>query len=175
MITTWAWEGGQKRTQSQAKMAAWNSFSYICNRALHSLRSFAHCRSPSTVIPLLPKATFTPSFQPNLGLPRTRPPLTSAINTLLVIRPFFNNNNNNYSELLCSKYSRANQYHNNLVNCWAVNTPKQVRIAWQYSKLYISKYSRASQYQHRVLDGVIESSSRSKIMHWIIWAETFVR
>ena len=40
----------------------------------------------STVIPLLPKATFTPSIQPNLGLPRTRPPPTSSINTLLAIR-----------------------------------------------------------------------------------------
>ena len=43
-------------------------------------------RAASTVIPLLPKATFTPSIQPNLGLPRNRPPLTSAINTLLAIR-----------------------------------------------------------------------------------------
>ena len=40
----------------------------------------------STVIHLLPKATFTPSIEQNLGLPRTRPPLTSAINTLLAIR-----------------------------------------------------------------------------------------
>ena len=32
----------------------------------------------------------------------------------------------------------------------------------------------ASQLDHRV-DSVIESSLRSKIMHWIIWAETFVR
>ena len=31
-------------------------------------------------------ATFTPSIQSNLGLPRTRPPLTLAINTLLSIR-----------------------------------------------------------------------------------------
>ena len=45
-------------------MAAWNSFSYICTRALHSFRSFAHWRAASTVIPLLPKATFTPSIQP---------------------------------------------------------------------------------------------------------------
>ena len=43
-------------------------------------------RAASTVIPLLPKATFTPSIQPNLGLPRTRQPLTLAINTLLAIR-----------------------------------------------------------------------------------------
>ena len=78
--------GRSERTQCQAKMAAWNSFSYICTRALHSFRSFAHCRSASTVIPLLPKATCTSSIQHNLGLPRTRPPLTSAINNLLAIR-----------------------------------------------------------------------------------------
>ena len=33
------------------------------------------CRATSTVIHLLPKTTFTPSIQPHLGLPRTRPPL----------------------------------------------------------------------------------------------------
>ena len=79
--------GGQsEKTQGQAKMAVWNSLSYICSRALHSFLSFAHCRAASTVIALLPKATFTPSIQPNLGLPRTHHPLTSAINTLLAIR-----------------------------------------------------------------------------------------
>ena len=78
--------GRSERTQGQAKMAALNSFSYICTRALHAFRSLAHCRAASTVIPLLPKATFTPSIQPNPRLPLTRPPLTSAINTLLAIR-----------------------------------------------------------------------------------------
>ena len=34
----------------------------------------------------LHRHSFTPSIQPNLGLPRTRPPLTSAINTLTVTR-----------------------------------------------------------------------------------------
>ena len=34
-------EGRSERTQCQTKMAAWNSFSYICTRALHSFRSFA--------------------------------------------------------------------------------------------------------------------------------------
>ena len=34
--------GQFKRTRGQAKMAAWNSFSYICIRAHHSIRSFAH-------------------------------------------------------------------------------------------------------------------------------------
>ena len=47
---------------------------------------FAYCRVASTVICLPPKATFTPSIQPNLRLPRTRPPLTSAFNILLAIR-----------------------------------------------------------------------------------------
>ena len=73
--------GRSERTQGQAKMAAWNSFNYIGTRALHSFRAFAHCRAASTVIPQLPKATFTPSIQPNLCLP-----LSSAINTLLAIR-----------------------------------------------------------------------------------------
>ena len=69
-------------------MAAENSFSYICTRALQSplFRSFMYCRAASTVVPVLHKATFIPSIQPNLGLPRTRPPLTFAINTLLAIR-----------------------------------------------------------------------------------------
>ena len=78
--------GGQsERTQGQAKMAVWNSFSYICTRALYAFLTVVHCCAASTVIPMLPKATFTPSIQPNLGLPHTRPPLTSAISTLLAI------------------------------------------------------------------------------------------
>ena len=85
VITTRPWEFGPKE-QCQAKITARNSFSYTCTRALHSFRSFTHCRSASTIIPLLPKATFTPSIQPNLSHPRTRPPLTSVINTLLAIR-----------------------------------------------------------------------------------------
>ena len=56
---------------------------------------------------LLPKAIFTASIQRNLGLPRTRPPLTSAINTLLAIR---------YSFILCmcpkpSQYSMIRSTH----------------------------------------------------------------
>ena len=83
--------GRSERTQGQAKMVPWNSFSYICTRALYSFQSLAHCCAASTVIPLLPKATITPSIQPNLGLPRARPPLTSAMNTLLAYgaHPFF--------------------------------------------------------------------------------------
>ena len=45
-----------------------------------------HIQCASTVIPLLPKATFAPSIQPNLGLPRTRPLPTSAINTIWAVR-----------------------------------------------------------------------------------------
>ena len=78
--------GRSERTQGQANMAAWNSFSYICTKSLHAFRSLAHCRSASSVISLLPRATFTQSTLPNLGLPRTRPPLISAINTFLAIR-----------------------------------------------------------------------------------------
>ena len=48
-----------EKTQGQAKMAAWNSFNYICTRALHYFLSFTHCRAASTVIPLLPKATYS--------------------------------------------------------------------------------------------------------------------
>ena len=40
----------------------------------------------SILIPPLPKATFTPSIQTNLGLPRPRPLRAPTINTILVIR-----------------------------------------------------------------------------------------
>ena len=62
-------------------MAASHSIIYMCTRALHSF------------ISRLLKATSTPFIQPNHGLPRTRPTLTSAINTLLAIL---------YSSILCS-------------------------------------------------------------------------
>ena len=58
---------------------------YICTRALHSFRSFAHWRAASTTIPLLSKATFTKYIQLSLGVPRTLLPLTSVIKTLLAI------------------------------------------------------------------------------------------
>ena len=51
---------------------------------------FAHfypsCIVSSIVSPLLPKVTFTLSIQPNLGLPLTRPPLTSAVDTFQAMR-----------------------------------------------------------------------------------------
>ena len=81
--------GGSKEMKNQVKMATGNqwrsSIIYICPWALHSFQSLPHCRAASTVIPLLSKATSTPSIQPNLGLLRIRPPLTSA-NTLLAKR-----------------------------------------------------------------------------------------
>ena len=95
-----------ERTQGQAKLVSWNSFSYLCTRALYSYRSFAHWCAASTVIPLLPKATLTPSIQPNLGLPRTRPPLTSAIETLLAKR---------YSSILSTFQNHLNTLCNTLV------------------------------------------------------------
>ena len=80
-------EGGPKENRDKQKWPhETHSVTYICTRDLHSFLSFVHCRAASTVIPLLPKATFTPFIQPNLGLPRTRPPLTSAITTILAIR-----------------------------------------------------------------------------------------
>ena len=45
-------------------MAEWNFIIYICTTALHSFLSSEHCRGDSTIIPLVPKATFTPSIQP---------------------------------------------------------------------------------------------------------------
>ena len=59
---------------------------YIYTRGLHSFQSSAHCRAASTVVPLLSKATFAQSIQPNLCLPRTLPPLNFTINTLLPVR-----------------------------------------------------------------------------------------
>ena len=73
--------GWSERTRCQAKMAVLNSIIYICTC---SALLFIF-RADSSVIPLLPKTTFKPSIRPNLGL-LTRPPLTSAINTLLAIR-----------------------------------------------------------------------------------------
>ena len=85
VITTRARDGGPKEHSHKQEWPR-ETFCYICTRALHSFLSFAHCRAASNVIPLLPKATFTPSFQPNLGLPCTLTPLTSSINTLLATR-----------------------------------------------------------------------------------------
>ena len=114
--------GRSERIQFQAKMAAWNSFSYICTSALHSFRSFANCRAASTVIPLLPKATFTPSIQPKVGLPRTRPPLTSAINTLLAIR---------YSSILST-------CPNHLNTLWSALLANSLSIQLSYASSFLT-------------------------------------
>lgn len=50
------------------------------------LRVLRSCRPASTVIHQLPKATFTLSAKPNLRLPRTRTPLTSATDIIPAIR-----------------------------------------------------------------------------------------
>ena len=71
------WEGSPKDHSSKQKWAS--------TRTLHSLQFFTHCYAASTIIPLLPKAIFTPSIQPNMGLPCTCIRLTSPVNTLLVI------------------------------------------------------------------------------------------
>ena len=63
-----------------------NFIPYICTRALNTFLSCMNCRSASTVIPLLPKVTFTRSIQPNFGLPCPRVKLSFAIDTLLAIR-----------------------------------------------------------------------------------------
>ena len=88
-------------------MAAWNSFSYMCTRALHSFRSFAQ-PPPSSLCCLRPPSHH-PSIQPNVGHHRTNPPLTSTINTLLAMRYSFmlstcpNHLNTLWSDLLYSR------------------------------------------------------------------------
>ena len=42
--------GWSERTQGQATMAAWNSFSYICTRALHAFRSFIVAQPPPSFL-----------------------------------------------------------------------------------------------------------------------------
>ena len=86
-VISYQGEGGRSLKEQMIKQT-WSVSNYrhkICTRNLHSFLSFAHCRKAPTAISLLPKATFTPSIQPNLGLPRTRLRFTSAINTL--VRP----------------------------------------------------------------------------------------
>ena len=89
--------GGWSKRQGKAKI----SFNYICTSPPHAFWSFAHCRAASTVIPLMTKATFTPSIRPNLGLPRAHPPLTSAINSLQAKR---------YSSILSSCPNHLNTH-----------------------------------------------------------------
>ena len=111
-----------ERTQGQAKTAEWNSFSYRYTRALQSTLSpifLAFCRA-YTVIPLLPKAIYTPSIQPNLSLPRTRSRFTSAINTLLAIW---------YSSIL----STCPNHHNTLWSALFANSLSITALLSTYS------------------------------------------
>ena len=75
-----------KRTQDQAKMACQTKSS--THTPGLSTPSYLSCMSRSFHrLPLLPKATFAPSIQPNIVLPHTRSTrLTSSFNTLLAIR-----------------------------------------------------------------------------------------
>ena len=82
--------GRTEGTQGQAKTTAWNSFSYFCTRALHSFRSFAHWRAASIVIPLLPKATFTPSIQ------LTSVSLVPSLQLLPPSKPFWPNDTHTF-------------------------------------------------------------------------------
>ena len=100
MITHRAWEDGSKEHREHKLIQLycielyWDccfkkkivSVTYVGTRALCSYRSFTHCRAAYTIIPLLCKAIFTPSIQPNLGLPCTHTPLVSTINILLAIQ-----------------------------------------------------------------------------------------
>ena len=66
-----------RKTHSVTYAPGLSTISYLSRIVEHPPPSFLFC-------PI--KATFTPSIQPDLGLPRTRPPFTSAIYTLLAIR-----------------------------------------------------------------------------------------
>ena len=84
VITTRAREGGPKEHRTKQ-----NGSVKLIQLHIHQgspIFYIFYSRAASTVTPLSPKATFIPSIQPNLGLPHIRPPLTSAINTLLAIR-----------------------------------------------------------------------------------------
>ena len=80
---------GERSEEHRAKQK-WrretHSVTYVPGLSTLSDLSRIDVQPPCTVIPLLPKATLTPCIQPNLGLPRTRRPLTSSNNTLLAIQ-----------------------------------------------------------------------------------------
>ena len=61
VITTRARKGGPEEYRAKQKWPR-ETHCYIRTRALHSFQSFAHWRAAFTVIPLLPKATFTQSI-----------------------------------------------------------------------------------------------------------------
>ena len=71
--------GRSERTQEPSKN---NSVKLNHLHMYQALQSYLLC----IVVPLLPKAIFTSSIQPNLDLPHTCTPHTSTINTLLAIQ-----------------------------------------------------------------------------------------
>ena len=85
VITTRAPEGGPKEHTAKQKWER-ETHSVTDVPGLSTLSNLSIVHAASSVIPLLPEVTFTPSIQQNLRLPRTRPPLTSASSTLLAIR-----------------------------------------------------------------------------------------
>ena len=86
VTTNRAREGGTKEHRAnQRHQHETHSVTYV--PGLSTLSYFSRIvGQASTVIPLLPKVTFRPSIQRNLGLPRIRPSLTSAIHTLIAVR-----------------------------------------------------------------------------------------
>ena len=117
--------GGGKRRQGQQKWPReTHSISYALGLSTlpYLSRIVAHCRAASTVILLMPKATFTPSIQPNISLPRTRPPLTSAVNNLLAIR---------YSSILSTCPSHLiTPWYAQLAN--SLSTPALIRTSSEF-------------------------------------------
>ena len=75
-----------ERTQGQGKMAMWNPISYIMNQGhplFHiylALSQSLHRHSSGA------QGHLYNIHPPNLGLPRTRPPLTTASNTVVAVR-----------------------------------------------------------------------------------------
>ena len=88
VITTRARRGGRKNSVKQKWQRETHSVTYLPGLSTLSDLSRIVAQSPPSFLCCL-RATFTPSIQPYLGLPRKRPLLTSAINTLLAIRYLF--------------------------------------------------------------------------------------
>ena len=85
VITTRARESGPKehRARQNSRVILIQVLMHLGSRHFPIFRALSGSLHRHS---LLPKAAFPPSIQPNLGLPRTRPPLTSDINTLLALR-----------------------------------------------------------------------------------------
>ena len=84
VITTRAREGGPKEHMAKQKWPL-ETHSLTFAPGLSTLSYLSRIVSQSQPSFSVSKATLIPSIQPNIGLPSTRPPLTSDINTLLAI------------------------------------------------------------------------------------------